>query len=71
MRVTEAAKRLGVSADWIRRLERLGRIPPAARDVNGHRRYTSNNLTHLRGLILSGPRKRLMVERPVPEGMKR
>jgi DNA-binding transcriptional MerR regulator len=51
MRVTMVAKQLGVSADWLRRLERLGRIPRALRDMNGYRRYLQADVERLRQII--------------------
>ena len=51
MRICEAATELGVSPTWLRRLERAGRIPPAPRDLNGHRRYGPEDLARLRRLI--------------------
>ena len=59
MRVQEVARQLGVSADWLRRLERLGRIPTAQRDMNGTRRYSENDVMLLRSLIYSGSNKAL------------
>ena len=51
MRVTNVARRLGVSPDWLRHLERNGRIPVAQRDRNGHRRYTEGDLERLREVL--------------------
>jgi MerR HTH family regulatory protein len=48
MRITSAARELGISADWLRRLERHGRLPPARRDLRGHRRYTAEDVHLLR-----------------------
>ena len=48
MRITNAARELGISADWLRRLERHGRVPPARRDLRGHRRYTAEDVHLLR-----------------------
>ena len=53
MRIASMARELEVSADWIRRLERSGRIPRATRDVNGHRRYTDEDLTQLKKAIFA------------------
>ena len=39
MHITEAARRLSVTAGYLRLLERAGQIPPARRDLNG-RIYT-------------------------------
>ena len=51
MRVTEVARQLGVSADWLRRLEREGRIPAALRDLNGCRRYSELDVERLRSVL--------------------
>lgn len=56
MRIQEAARELGVSADWLRRLERMRRVPPASRDVNGHRRYTRKHIADLRRLLFPNPK---------------
>ncbi len=55
--IGEASRRLGVTPEHLRALERVGRIPPARRDFNG-RVYTSFDLALLRGLgIGSRPRR--------------
>jgi len=51
MRVIDVARRLGVSTDWLRRLEREKRIPLARRDINGHRRYTEKDVARLRKIL--------------------
>jgi DNA-binding transcriptional MerR regulator len=53
MRVIDVARQLHVSGDWIRCLERKGLIPQAQRDVNGHRRYTDDDLARLRTLLFT------------------
>lgn len=53
MRIAEVAKTLGISADWIRRLERSGSIPQAQRDSNGHRRYTEADRFRLQSLLFA------------------
>jgi DNA-binding transcriptional MerR regulator len=47
-RISEAARELGISAEWLRVGERRGFFPPARRDRNGHRYYTEEDLEHLR-----------------------
>ena len=64
MRVANVAKELGVSRDWLRRLERLGRIPAVARDPNGHRRYTPTDVARLRALIFGPPAGTLARDTP-------
>ena len=51
MRTKGTAKELGVSADWLRELEKQGKIPAARRDINGHRRYTEEDIARLRQII--------------------
>lgn len=53
--VSEAARKLGLSVDWLRRAERRGSLPPARRDKNGHRYYTPEDLERLRDRRLWGP----------------
>jgi DNA-binding transcriptional MerR regulator len=38
--VSEVARKLALSADWLREGERRGLLPPARRNINGHRVYT-------------------------------
>lgn len=61
LRVTEAAKQLGVKPSSIRQLERRGLLP-AVRDWNGHRRFKDSDISRLqksllRGALLSEPRQ--------------
>ena len=46
--ISEAARELGLSADWLRRGEKQGSLPPAKRDRHGHRYYTLEDLERLR-----------------------
>ena len=50
MRRAAAAKALIVGPDMLLRLERRGLIHPL-RDLNGHRRYTDEDLARLRQII--------------------
>jgi predicted site-specific integrase-resolvase len=55
--IGEAARRLGVSAQHLRVLERQGRIPPTRRDYNG-RIYSEFDIALLRSMgVGSRPRK--------------
>ena len=45
---SEAARRLGLSAEWLRRGEKRGSLPLARRDRNGYRYYTPEDLERLR-----------------------
>ena len=47
-RISEAARELGISAEWLRIGERRGFFPPASRDRNGHRYYTRKDMERLR-----------------------
>jgi DNA-binding transcriptional MerR regulator len=53
-RISEAARELGISAEWLRVGERRGYFPPALRDSNGHRYYTEEDIERMR----KGRRKR-------------
>jgi predicted site-specific integrase-resolvase len=50
MRLCDAARKLGISATSLRRLDRAGKIT-LARDLNGHRRVTDGELEMLRRII--------------------
>jgi DNA-binding transcriptional MerR regulator len=57
VRITEVARRLGVSPQYLRMLEWQGRIPPARRDFNG-RVYSQFDLALLRSMgVGQRPRK--------------
>ena len=51
MRIAAVARKLGVSADYLRSLEKDGRIPPALRDINGHRRFFPEDVDRLRSVL--------------------
>lgn len=53
MRITEAARALGVSASWLRDMERRGRIARAPKDVNGQRRYDADAIEVIRRLLMT------------------
>ena len=46
--ISEAARELGISADWLRRGEKGGSLPTAKRDRNGYRYYTTEDIERLR-----------------------
>ncbi len=46
--VSEAARELGLSAEWLREGERRGSLPKAKRDRNGYRYYTDGDIERLR-----------------------
>jgi DNA-binding transcriptional MerR regulator len=55
VRVIDASRQLGVSADWLRRLERKGIIPRPPRDRNGYRRYTPELVNEIRSILFRKP----------------
>ena len=46
--ISEAARKLGLSAEWLRRGEKRGSFPLARRDRNGYRYYTPEDVERLR-----------------------
>ena len=46
--VSEAARELGLSAEWLREGEKRGSLPKAKRDRNGYRIYTERDIERLR-----------------------
>ncbi len=51
--ISEAARKLGLSTDWLRQGEKRGSLPPARRDRNGYRYYTAEDLERLRNRRLA------------------
>jgi DNA-binding transcriptional MerR regulator len=47
-RISEAARQLDLSAEWLRKGEKRGSLPFAKRDRNGHHYYTPEDLERLR-----------------------
>jgi DNA-binding transcriptional MerR regulator len=47
-RISDAARELGISIEWLRAGERRGFFQPAPRDQNGHRYYTKEDLERIR-----------------------
>jgi DNA-binding transcriptional MerR regulator len=45
--ISEAARELGLSAEWLRQGEKRGSLPLARRDRNGHRYYTLEDIKRL------------------------
>lgn len=45
--ISEAARELGLSAEWLRIGERRNAIPAARRDCKGHRYYTREDIRRL------------------------
>ena len=46
--ISEAARELGLSAEWLRQGEKRGSLPKARRDRNGYRYYTPEDMERLR-----------------------
>ena len=46
--ISEVARELGLSAEWLRQGEKRGSLPPARRDRNGYRYYTPEDIARLR-----------------------
>jgi hypothetical protein len=53
-RISEAARELGISVEWLRKGEVRGFFPPALRDRNGHRYYSEEDIERMR----NGPASR-------------
>lgn len=47
-RISETARLLGISVEWLRKGEERGFFPKAPRDRNGHRYYTQADIQRLR-----------------------
>ena len=47
-RISEAARELGISAEWLRVGEKRGYFAPALRDRNGYRYYTEEDIERMR-----------------------
>jgi DNA-binding transcriptional MerR regulator len=52
--ISEAARELELSAEWLKIGERRGSLPPARRDHNGYRYYTEDDIKRLRNRRLLG-----------------
>ena len=51
LRTSQVARYLGISERWLRRAEQQGKIPPAGRDLRGHRYYTPEDLAALEKIL--------------------
>ncbi|WP_447600248.1 MerR family transcriptional regulator [Nitrospira sp. Nam80] len=56
MRIGQVAKVLGVSKDLLRKFEQRGLIADH-RDLNGHRRYTDEDLAAIRRVLFGSPER--------------
>jgi MerR family transcriptional regulator, Zn(II)-responsive regulator of zntA len=52
--ISEAARELELSAEWLRQGEKRGSLPQAKRDRNGYRIYTEGDIERLRNRRLLG-----------------
>jgi len=46
--ISEVARKLGCSVEWLREAEAIGRIPAAKRDINGWRRYVPEDVKEIK-----------------------
>jgi DNA-binding transcriptional MerR regulator len=69
MHIGEAAQVLGVTPEYLRGLERAGRIPPARRDFNG-RIYSLFDIALLRSIGIGARPRRLRKADVVVEGAR-
>ncbi len=53
--ISEAARELSLSAEWLRQGEKRGSLPPARRNRNGYRYYTPEDIARLRNRRLFPP----------------
>jgi DNA-binding transcriptional MerR regulator len=67
-RISEAARELGISAEWLRVGEKRGYFPPALRDRNGHRYYTEEDMERKRNRSTSRKTKEPISESPEGSG---
>jgi DNA-binding transcriptional MerR regulator len=56
--ISEAARELGLSAEWLREGEKRGSLPLARRDRNGYRLYTEDDIERLRNRRFLGQDER-------------
>ena len=54
--ISEAARQLGCSVEWLRTAEDRGKIPSARRDMNSWRRYSLDDVETLREVMF--PRRK-------------
>ena len=55
--VSQVARQLGMSVDWLRKAEKQGRIPQAKRQLCGWHAYTPEDVANLKRILLSEPGK--------------
>jgi DNA-binding transcriptional MerR regulator len=57
MRVIDVARKLNISTTWIRKLEKDGVVSTVPRDINGHRRYSDEDLQRIKAILKQGKRE--------------
>lgn len=57
--ISEAARELSLSTEWLREGEKRGTLPLARRDRNGYRYYTPEDIERLRRLGVGERKRRL------------
>jgi DNA-binding transcriptional MerR regulator len=63
-RISEAARELGISIEWLRKGEARRFFPPALRDRNGHRYYTEEDMERMRNRPTSRRSRKSVSESP-------
>ncbi len=56
LKVSEVARELQVSVDWLREAERKGKIPKARRNLNKWRVYSEDDIAKIRELLIPSNR---------------
>ncbi len=56
LRVSEVARELGLSAEWLRDAEAKGKIPKARRNLSGWRVYKQKDIAIIRELLIPSKR---------------
>ena len=59
--ISEVARELGLSAEWLRQGEKRGSLPKARRDRNGYRYYTLEDIERLRNRRLFSTEEMLRI----------
>jgi DNA-binding transcriptional MerR regulator len=67
-KISEAARDLGISAEWLRVGETRAYFPPALRDRNSHRYYTEEDMERMRNRPTSRRTKEHVSEYPKVSG---
>ncbi len=54
MRVIDVARKLNISTTWIRKLEKDRVLSTVTRDINGHRRYSDEDVQRIKAILRQG-----------------